>query len=357
MRSNNRLEYSYTKTHTLGLVMRSSRYVLMAASLLTFAACSSKDTKPDDALSQDLALARDLELANQGVVEPELKDLPSKPSNPTPAPAATVSAPKPKPAPAPAPVTPTPKPKPVPQPTPTPKPVPTPAPTPPAPTVTESGNRVESGSASGRTEGAATGTVAAGTTLQLAAGQKVCTNTNAVGDRFTASLTRAVVASNGVVIPVGTPTVVEISSLKKSEQSGDNMVIGLIIKSIRYEGKTYALNGEIVDADAQKNRVSNSKDVGKVAAGAVIGAILGRVVSGKGDKGKGTAIGAAAGAAVGAGVAEHQADYDACIPSGGKITLRLNQPLTVQSNFGARTTTPANNSGSKADDDFNDGTI
>lgn len=305
--------------------MKKFRYLTLIFALATLGACA-KEEPPRDVLATDDALARDLELANLDPnPEPELRDLPSRPTPPAPAPSAPVAQPKPRPAPQPAPA-------PAPKPAPRPAPAPTPAPTPAPPTVTSSGNRVETAtSGAGSSEGAVTGTVSAGTVINLAAGQKVCTNTNAVGDRFTATLTHAITASNGVVIPVGATTVVEVGSLKRSEQSGDDMVIGLIIRSLTYNGKTYPLNGEITYADANKVRRSDSKDGAKVAAGAVLGAILGRVVSGKGDKGKGTVIGAAAGAAVGAGVAEHQSDYDACIPSGGKITLRLNQPLSVQS--------------------------
>jgi uncharacterized protein YcfJ len=67
--------------------------------------------------------------------------------------------------------------------------------------------------------------------------------------------------------------------------------------------------------------------VKKVAAGAAIGAVLGQIF---GHKTKSTVIGAAAGGAAGAVVASRNANYDGCVPSGGRITIRLTEPLTIQ---------------------------
>ena len=49
-----------------------------------------------------------------------------------------------------------------------------------------------------------------------------------------------------------------------------------------------------------------------------------------GHKAKGTIIGAAGGAAAGAVLANQTAKYDACIPSGGRVTVRLDAPMSVQ---------------------------
>jgi hypothetical protein len=179
--------------------------------------------------------------------------------------------------------------------------------------------------------------VSAGSYLALLAGQRVCTNTNSVGDRFTATLANAVSGSNGVMIPAGATAVVEVTSLKQSEQAGDNMAIGLTIRSVSFNGKTYPVNGQIASAQVEQVRAEGNHDAAKVAGGAVVGAILGRILGGK-NKTKGTVIGAATGAAGGAVLAHQTANYDACIPSGGKISVQLNQPLSIQGP--AATTTP-----------------
>src|SRR5207253_1147848 len=89
--------------------------------------------------------------------------------------------------------------------------------------VTSSGNTVT------RNPGgtaARVGTIPAGATLNLASGSKICTNTNKVGERFNASVTDAVVGSNGAVIPAGATATVEVTELKRSENANDNVVMG-----------------------------------------------------------------------------------------------------------------------------------
>jgi hypothetical protein len=285
--------------------------VLLAGAVFT--ACSDRQNK-DDALAQDTSLARDLALANQDTASrPELRDVPitSEPepvtSEPAPAPARrrTETAVARKPvvkhtAPAPVPQT-------------------------PAVRVTESGNTervTEAGSEK------PLGVVSSGSEITLSAGQKICTNTNSVGDRFTAQISDPVMGANGTVIPVGATATVAVTSLHKSERSGDNIEIGLRVESITYGGKTYPVASEVTYAQVDRVRAeSRTDDAKKVATGAAIGAVLGQIL---GHRTKSTVIGAATGAAAGAVVANRNADYDGCVPSGGRITIRLTQPLTIQ---------------------------
>jgi len=116
------------------------------------------------------------------------------------------------------------------------------------PTTTPSGNTVVQAPAAGVNTEGKVGVVSAGTSIGLSSGQRVCTNTNSVGDRITATTADAVTGSNGVVIPAGATAVLEVTSLGRSSQAGENMNIGLVVRSIAYGGKTYPVNGEIVSA-------------------------------------------------------------------------------------------------------------
>jgi len=208
---------------------------------------------------------------------------------------------------------------PAPPPPSSPVPVPPPAP---------SGNTVTlAPAASGNSEGQV-GTVPAGTTLAMAAGQQVCTNTNKVGDRFTATLSQDVTASHGVVLPAGSTVLLEVTSLQPSQQAGDNVVIGIAARSVAYGGKTYPLNGEITGVETQQVKANNN-DAKKVAGGAALGGLLGALLGGR-SRVAGAVIGAAGGAAAGAVVAHQTAKYDGCIPSGGNITVRLDQSMQIQ---------------------------
>jgi len=298
--------------------MRSIRpAAICAVALLAVAACSKGDKSGQDALAQDSSLTRDLQLANNDTAaQPQLKDVPTTP--PPEPPRAAVVEPK-RVAAAPPPRRPAPSPR------------RTPVAPPPAPvaTTTPSGNTVvKAPSGSGNHEGTV-GVISAGTSLALSSGQRVCTNTNSVGDRITATLAEAVTGSNGVVVPAGATAVLEVTSLGRSNQAGENMNIGLVVRSISYGGKTYPVDGQIVSAGVEKVKASDNNDAGKVVGGAAVGAILGRILGGK-SKTKGTIIGAAGGAAAGAVLAHQTANYDACLPSGGRVVVRLDSPMSVQ---------------------------
>jgi outer membrane biosynthesis protein TonB len=270
---------------------------LSSAALVALAACGEK--KADDtALASDSALGRDLALAQKDTaVQPKLQDVPAAP--PPAAPAPVVKKPTPKPAPAPAPS----KSAPAPAATPTPAPAPAPA----API---------------------TGTVAAGTTMRFTSNSKVCSNGAPVGEKFTATLTDAVNASNGVKIPEGATGTFEVIESKTAQNSRDNTTLKVKLVSVSYNGNSYPVESTVQTASTERVRsATKGDDAKKVAGGAIIGAIAGQII---GKSTKGTVVGAAAGAAAGTAAAAATANYDTCLGSGGAISVVLDAPVTVK---------------------------
>ena len=265
--------------------------------ILVAGACSDKK---DDTLAADSMLNRDLQMANSDTAaQPQLKDVPA--AAPAPAKAAPVrsgSSGSTK----------------------------TSTPT---STKTSSGNTVTKNTGmSGSSGGGAVGSIAAGTTLSLASGSKVCTNTNKVGDTFTARVNEAVMGSNGAMIPSGSIVTLRVTELKRSENANDNVVIGLSVLSVVVNGKTYALNADVTSAQVEKVRNQpKSKDMQKVIGGAVLGGIIGQAV---GKDTKGTVIGAAAGAAAGTAAAAATANYEGCINPNDTIRIKLTQAAEVR---------------------------
>lgn len=264
---------------------------LLCATAIAATACGKKAS--DTALTADSALGRDLALAaRDSTVQPQLKDVPvTPPAEPTPAP----SRPKPKPA--------APKPAPPPRVTPTPA---SPAP---------------------RSE-AVTGTVAAGTSMAFTSNSKVCTNTNQVGDKFTADLSSSVPASNGVSIPAGAVGTFEITESKTAKNSQDQTFLKVRLLSVQYGGRTYPVETTLQTASTTRVRgASTATDAKKVAGGAIIGAIAGQII---GKDTKGTVIGAAAGAAAGTAAAAATADYVTCLNGGSSVVVTLDSPATFR---------------------------
>jgi hypothetical protein len=290
-----------------------SKYMSRIAPLaLTFAlgvaACSKGDNKADSSLAQDTALSRDLQLATgDSAAQPQLKDVPAAPAaEPSRTPERATSKPRTS-RPAPKPTTPAAKPEST------------------APARTPSGNTVTSGE---KSSGGNVGAIASGTTLTLASSSKVCTNTNKVGDRFSATLNEPVTGSNGAVIPAGATAVIEVTKLKRSENANDNIEMGFAVKTISFGGATYNVDGDVTSAAVDRVRNSTKgNDAKKVIGGAVLGAVIGQVI---GKDAKGTVIGAAGGAAAGTAAAAATANYEGCVNDGGKIVITLTSPLTIK---------------------------
>ncbi|HWL39187.1 MAG TPA: YMGG-like glycine zipper-containing protein [Gemmatimonadaceae bacterium] len=299
-----------------------SRTALPALFALAFTlgACKQGES-PEDALARDSTLMRDLALANaDSSAQPQLTDVPIN-TAPEVAPAAPAPRVSKRQTPSEI-LTPSRQTRPV---VTTPRESSPPVDAPPAPVTTASGNTVTEGEKGSE---AAVGMIAGGSEISLYSGQRVCTNTYAVGDRFTASVAESVQGSNGVSIPAGATAVIEVTSAKRSENANDDIAFEFVVRSIAFNGKTYPVSSTITYAQVDKVRDgSTSNDAKKVATGAVIGAIAGQIF---GRKTKSTVIGAATGAAAGAVVAGVTAKYDGCVPSGGRISLTLSEAMVVQ---------------------------
>jgi len=291
-----------------------NRTVASIAIMIAFALSACTEKKSEDTLAQDTALNRDLQMANADTAaQPALQDIPAGTVAPAPAaPRPQTTAPR---------STTTRRSGGTVVRTPT-RTVPAPAPT---TSTTSSGNTVtRTGSGSER----AVGTISAGSTLNLASNSRVCTNTNRVGQRFTATVSEPVTGSNGATIPAGATATIEITELKRSENANDNVVMGFRVVSVSFGGRTYPVAATTNYARVEKIRNQpRDKDVQKVVGGAAVGAIIGQVL---GKSTKGTVIGAAAGAAAGTAAAVATANYEGCVPSGGRITVSLDSSVQVQ---------------------------
>jgi hypothetical protein len=284
---------------------------------LVAGACARGDNRAGDtALARDTALNRDLQLAGRDTAaQPQLQDVPATTGGATTTPRTTTTRT----------TTPT-------RSSTTSRSTTTTTRTnTPATTTTTSGNTVTRNTpgttGTAAAGGGAVGTLPAGTTIDLASSERVCTNTHKAGDRFTATVSSPVTAG-GVTIPAGATAVVTITQAKRSENANDAIVFTFAVNSISYGGKSYPIQTEVTYANVEKVRNQpKSKDVQKVVGGAVVGAAIGQIL---GKNTKSTVIGAATGAAAGTAVAMGTANYEGCIPSGGRISVRLTQPAQVR---------------------------
>lgn len=283
----------------------------LALSIAVIASGCNKSNKGAATVAQDTTAGRNLQLANaDSTSQPQLNDVPPAAAA-TPAPAITPAPARQRPARRPSTAS-----RPAPQPAASAQPA--------EPTTTASGNKVAV------TPNAAAnklGEIAAGSVLNLTSNDKVCTNSNKVGDKFTGSVTDAVVGSDGAVIPAGSRVLMQVTDLKHSGTATQSIEMTFAVLSVTVNGKSYPISADIDHVDVNQVRNASAKSTAaKVAGGAVVGAIIGQII---GHNTKGTVIGAATGAAAGTGVAMATSAYEGCVPVGGKISMHLTSPATV----------------------------
>ncbi|MBA3338405.1 MAG: hypothetical protein H0T54_01405 [Geodermatophilaceae bacterium] len=149
-----------------------------------------------------------------------------------------------------------------------------------------------------------------------------------MGQTFSATVANSVTGSNGAVIPAGATVSLEVTQLKRSENTTDKIVMEFAVRSVTFGGRSYPVSASVASADIDRVRNQpRDKDIQKVVGGAVVGAIAGQIL---GKNTKSTIIGAATGAAAGAGVAAGTANYEGCLADGGALSVTLNSPVQVR---------------------------
>ena len=282
--------------------------LLLLATLLAACGGSDRGERSDTGFASDLALA-----GADSAAQPALRDAPAAPPVLAPDPGALTT-------PTPAPRTASPAAR-----TTTPAAPAAPGPAAPAPAErTVSGNEVGT---EGRA-GGAVGTVAGGSVVRLSAGQRICTSTSRVGDRFTAAVTETVEGSNGARIPAGSTLILEATEMRRSENARERPVLGFAVVSIVIAGVTYPVVGEVTQVQVETARSDGGGNaMRKVATGAAIGAIVGQIL---GRDTRSTVTGAGAGAVAGGIAAVVTANFDGCVPGGGRLDVRITEPLQIK---------------------------
>jgi hypothetical protein len=166
-------------------------------------------------------------------------------------------------------------------------------------------------------------TMKAGTVISIFTASDLSTKTAKGGERFTASLGRAITDGDWVIAKKGAP----VEGVVVSSDPGGR-VKGVASIAVRLESITLA-DGRRVDISTssytQQAKSSKKKDAAKIGIGAGIGAAIGAIAGG----GKGAAIGAGVGGAGGTGMVLATRGDPAVIPSESQLTFRLTAPVTV----------------------------
>jgi hypothetical protein len=163
----------------------------------------------------------------------------------------------------------------------------------------------------------------AGTTMRVRLNEAVGTRSSHEGDQFSATVTEAVRASNGVdAVPVGSMLFGHVTGLHSANLPGEQAVIRLAFDSVRIRGMAYPFDGQISDVKVASEQTDPTKaSVAKEAGvGAIAGAAFGAIIGGA-ELSKiitGGLLGAAAGTVISLGTGSTQS----VIPEGTRMSVR-----------------------------------
>jgi hypothetical protein len=172
------------------------------------------------------------------------------------------------------------------------------------------------------------GEIASGSSAELTSTTKICTTSSMAGDKLAATLDAPIMGTHGAELPAGSTVVLEVASVQSGDKA-ENAQITFRVRSIVVNDRTYSVAADAVPTsplDRAKAPGGDPNAKKKVIGGAIAGALLGQLI---GHDTKGTVIGAAAGAAAGAAVSKAGEKWEACLPAGAHLRLKLNEPLVL----------------------------
>jgi hypothetical protein len=167
-------------------------------------------------------------------------------------------------------------------------------------------------------------TIPAGTVLRLRVTRGFGSDFSRVEDPVSATLARAVVMGDRIVLPAGSRASGYVSDVKRSGKVKGRGRVAVRFTSIEpaSERETYRMRTNSWVAVAPATKKKDAMTIGIPAAG---GAVVGALVGGK----KGAGIGAAAGGGAGTAVVLTTRGRDVRIGRGAILTVRLREPLTI----------------------------
>ncbi len=168
-------------------------------------------------------------------------------------------------------------------------------------------------------------TIPAGTTLVLALETHLRTDSNATGDTFLARTTEAIRVDGMTAIPAGSEVRGRLTHVEEPHRTAGKAQMTLAFEEfVDPSGKRHAISIAPIALEAEGDKIT---DETKVAAGAVIGGVIGALTSKK--KTQGAATGAVAGAATGGAIALATKGKQLDLPPGQQFSVELMAPVQI----------------------------
>jgi len=166
-------------------------------------------------------------------------------------------------------------------------------------------------------------TIPSGTTLPLSLTSSMASDTSAVEDPVTATLTRAVSIDGREALPAGARLTGNVTQVDDSGRVKGRAMIAFRFTSLQTDGERYDVQTAALTHVAPATK---RDDATKVGIGAGAGAVIGGLLGG----GDGAAKGAAIGGGAGTGVVLATKGKEMRLAPGADVTSRLTAPVTVR---------------------------
>lgn len=161
-------------------------------------------------------------------------------------------------------------------------------------------------------------TVPSGTTLDVALGTALTSESASVGDAWTGS-----VLNGREGVPAGS-SVGGVVSAVTAARKGDRAMLRLDLNSITIAGRRYGVRGSM---DAIVAGSTRTRNLGAIGASTVAGALVGGAVGGSG---KGALIGAVVGGGAATGVVSQTRGFQVELKEGATLTFTTHEAVTVR---------------------------
>lgn len=184
--------------------------------------------------------------------------------------------------------------------------------------VRASGEKVSADPVVGPSELRSGGTVPVGTSIDVRLQDALSSATATVEQRFEATTVVDYEMGGKIVVPAGSLVRGFVSSVSAAGKIDRRGSLTLSFDEIRIDGTSYRLRASVTQALDSKV----GEDVGRIGAGAAVGAIIGGLLGG----GKGALLGVLVG---GGGTMAATEGSDVTLPPGTILRIRLDQPLEV----------------------------
>lgn len=169
-----------------------------------------------------------------------------------------------------------------------------------------------------------------GTSLDVTLDDEIGTKVSHVGETFTATVIRPVVATNGdIAVPTGSKVHGTVVGVDNSDYVGEPAAIKVDFTRLVVNGGGHSLGARVAETEVRtRGGDSRTETLRRAGVGAAAGAVIGAVLSGGEirDILKGGAIGAAAGTVISLGTGS----VEAVLPAGTRMQLETTRTVSLR---------------------------